>query len=78
MSKVRLQVVVSEELAAKVDKLALESGMSRSAFCTALIADGVRNRQTSDDFFKALPDSIAKFLSNPDAVKLLKENAPSV
>lgn len=78
MSKVKLQVIVSEELAAKVDALANESGMSRSAFCTALIADGVRNRQTSEDFFKALPDSIAKFLSNPDAVKLIKENAPSV
>ena len=78
MNKVKLQVVVSEELAQKVDALAKESGMSRSAFCTALIADGVRNRQTSADFFKALPDSIAKFLSNPDAVKMLKDNAPSV
>lgn len=78
VKKVRLQVVVSEDLAKKVDALALESGMSRSAFCTALIADGVRNRQTSADFFKALPDSVAKIFSNPEALKMLRDNAPSV
>jgi len=78
IKKVKLQVVVSEELAAKVDALARESGMSRSAFCTVLIADGVRSRQTSENFFNSLPDSIARILSNPDAVKAIKENAPSV
>ncbi len=78
IKKVKLQVVVSEELASKVDSLARECGMSRSAFCTVLIADGIRSRQTSSDFFKALPESVAKFLSNPDALKALKENAPSV
>lgn len=78
MKKVRLQVVVSPELAAKVDALAVESGMSRSAFCTALIADGVRNKQTSADFFKALPESIARILSNPETAKVLRDNAPSV
>lgn len=76
--RVRLQVIVSEELANKVDALALESGMSRSALCTILIADGVRNRQTSSEFFKALPESVARILSNPEAVKALKDNAPSV
>ena len=76
--KVKLQVIVSEELANKVDAIARESGMSRSALCTILIADGVRNRQSSDEFFKALPESIAKIFTNPDAVKAIKDNAPSV
>lgn len=78
IKKVKLQVVVSEELANKVHALARESGMSISAFCTVLISDGVRSRQTSENFFNALPVSIAKILSNPDAVKAIKENAPSV
>ena len=76
--KVRLQVIVSQELADKVDMLAKESGMSRSSLCTALIADGVRNRLSSQEFMRALPESIAKIFTNPDAVKVIKDNAPSV
>ena len=75
---VRLQVVVSEELARKIDALCNESGLSRSAMCTSLLADAVRSRNSTDEFIKALPDSIAKIFSNPESVKVLSDNAPSV
>ena len=68
----RLQIMIADEIVARVDKLAKESGLSRSAFCNMLVADGVRSRESANAFLASLPDSVRQAMSNPDVVKAIQ------
>ena len=68
----RIQVIVSDELLPRIDKLAKESGLSRSSFCNMLVADGVRSRESANMFLATLPESVRNAMSNPEVVKAIK------
>lgn len=59
----KLQVTVSDDLLARIDVLSKESGLSRSAFCNMLVADGVRSRETGRKLAESMPDYIREAIS---------------
>lgn len=74
----KIQVTVASDMMPRIDALAKESGLSRSAFCNMLIADGVRSREANAKLLDSLPDAIRDMLTNEKVVKAIAENAPSV
>lgn len=74
----RLQIMIADEIVERIDKLARESGLSRSAFCNMLVADGVRSRESANAFLASLPESVRKAMSNPEVVKAIQDNKTGV
>lgn len=77
-SMIKVQVMVTEEMMSRIDSLAKDSGLSRSAFCNMLIADGVRSREVNAKFLDSLPNAFRDMLTNEKVVKVIAENAPTV
>lgn len=48
----RIQVIASDEMVAKVDKYANMMGVSRSALCSILIGQGIMGYEKSIDIFE--------------------------
>lgn len=59
----KLQVLVSDEMAERIDKRAKEIGVSRSAFCAMLIGQGLLGFDRASDIMDSLKD---EFISNPE------------
>lgn len=54
----KLQVLVSDEMASRIDKRAKEIGVSRSAFCAMLIGQGLNGFDKAEDIISSLKEEL--------------------
>lgn len=66
----RIQVSVSDEMVSKIDALAKQLGVSRSAFCSVLIGQSVMNFENS---MKIITDKLSNERFLHDLVTDLKD-----
>ena len=71
----RVQVNLSDEMVANVDRYAKAIGVSRSALCSMLIGQGIMSYNKSMDILEVIGDKIG---DNLLAEKALKEEAKDV
>lgn len=71
----RVQVNLSDEMVAHVDRYAKSMGVSRSALCSMLIGQGIMSYNKSMDILEVLGDRLGDSLL---AEKTLKEVAKDV
>jgi hypothetical protein len=58
----KLQVLVSDEMAQRIDKHAKEIGVTRSAFCAMLIGQGVSSYEQAQGIINSAGDEIVSQL----------------
>ena len=55
----RVQVTLSEKMVSRVDSMAEEMGLSRSAVCNMLIGQGVANWEKANQMVSIMPQELA-------------------